>query len=177
MIRNEKEYRNTLDRIQDFTSQIMTMREQLQAQGFAEMDIAEAISPTKNLLEELAWDRDFYQQLQHEGVSAVPDYPPELRGKALIALRIACGWSQKTLADALKVSPAQVSRDETNDYHGITQERYARILQVLGVEEHVAGYRPKQAIIIQMPSIIRQAASFSPDYAHHFAITSHLQGV
>ena len=41
-------------------------------------------------------------------------------GTLLIALRIANGLSQKDLAQKLDVSEAQVSRDERNEYQGIT---------------------------------------------------------
>ena len=47
--------------------------------------------------------------------------------------RIALGLTQQELAERLKVSAAQVSCDERNDYHGITVERAQRILEALGV--------------------------------------------
>ncbi len=50
----------------------------------------------------------------------------------LIAARIANGLSQRELAERLGVSEAQVSRDERNEYHGITVERAQRILDTLG---------------------------------------------
>ena len=54
-------------------------------------------------------------------------------GRWLIGARIAKGWSLSQLADALDVSVQQVSRDETNEYRGITTERAQRILDALGV--------------------------------------------
>jgi transcriptional regulator with XRE-family HTH domain len=60
-------------------------------------------------------------------------------------LRIARGWTQRQLAHALGVNEAQVSRDERDDYHGVTQERFARILQALGVEE-VSRYQAVQTV-------------------------------
>jgi transcriptional regulator with XRE-family HTH domain len=53
-------------------------------------------------------------------------------GTTLIALRIANGYSQKELADRMGVSEAQVSRDERNEYHGITVERAQKVLDALG---------------------------------------------
>ncbi|HKC76557.1 MAG TPA: helix-turn-helix transcriptional regulator [Chloroflexota bacterium] len=52
-------------------------------------------------------------------------------GQLLIAARIANGLSQRELADRLGVSETQVSRDERNEYHGITVERAQRILDCL----------------------------------------------
>ena len=52
----------------------------------------------------------------------------------LIALRIAKGVSQRDLAERLGTHESQVSRDERNEYHGVTVERANRILEALGVE-------------------------------------------
>ncbi|MBI2480163.1 MAG: helix-turn-helix transcriptional regulator [Planctomycetia bacterium] len=40
--------------------------------------------------------------------------------------------SQRELAEKLGVHESQVSRDERNEYHGLTVQRAARILDVLG---------------------------------------------
>lgn len=53
-------------------------------------------------------------------------------GRMLIGLRISRGLTQKQLALRLGVSEAQVSRDENNEYHGITIERVQRVLNALG---------------------------------------------
>jgi predicted transcriptional regulator len=55
-------------------------------------------------------------------------------GHSLICLRIAKDVSQAELAQRLGVNPSQVSRDERNEYHGITLERAAKVLEALGVK-------------------------------------------
>jgi transcriptional regulator with XRE-family HTH domain len=54
-------------------------------------------------------------------------------GHLLIALRIAQGVSQRELARRLDVHESQVSRDERNEYFGITLERAIKILDALNV--------------------------------------------
>ena len=54
-------------------------------------------------------------------------------GRWLIGVRIALGLSQKEFADELGVSEAQVSRDENNEYHGITLDKAQRILETFNV--------------------------------------------
>ena len=54
-------------------------------------------------------------------------------GHLLISLRIAQGISQRELARRLDVHESQVSRDERNEYFGITLERAIRILDALNV--------------------------------------------
>lgn len=51
----------------------------------------------------------------------------------LITSRIAQGISQRDLARRLGVHETQFSRDERNEYFGITLERAAKILDVLNV--------------------------------------------
>jgi transcriptional regulator with XRE-family HTH domain len=44
-------------------------------------------------------------------------------GRLLITLRIAQGLTQRELAARLDISESLVSRDERNEYHGLTVER------------------------------------------------------
>ena len=54
-------------------------------------------------------------------------------GHLLIAVRIAQGISQRELAKRLEVHESQVSRDERNEYFGITLERAMKIVDALKV--------------------------------------------
>jgi len=54
-------------------------------------------------------------------------------GRMLIALRIHRGLSQRQLAEKLGVHESQVSRDERNEYNGMTLERLTKILDAFGV--------------------------------------------
>jgi len=54
-------------------------------------------------------------------------------GHLLISLRIAQGISQRELAKRLDVHQSQVSRDERNEYFGITLEHAVKILEALNV--------------------------------------------
>ena len=55
-----------------------------------------------------------------------------------MALRIAKGLTQRELAEHLGVHQSQVSRDERNEYHGITLERARRILHAMNVDVQTA---------------------------------------
>jgi DNA-binding Xre family transcriptional regulator len=55
-------------------------------------------------------------------------------GKLLIALRIFRGFKQSDLAECLGVDPSQVSRDERNEYSGITLQRASKISEALDVQ-------------------------------------------
>lgn len=53
-------------------------------------------------------------------------------GQLLVALRIANGITQKELAKRLGVDESLISRDERNDYQGVSIERAQRVLDALG---------------------------------------------
>ena len=57
-------------------------------------------------------------------------------GHLLISLRIAQGLSQRELAKRLNVHESQVSRDERNEYFGVTLERAVKVLDALNVRLH-----------------------------------------
>ena len=60
-------------------------------------------------------------------------FPGEV-GQLLVAARIAQGISQRELAERLSVHESQISRDERNEYHGVTVERAHRVLEALQME-------------------------------------------
>lgn len=130
MIRSEKEYseaRERMKRDQQFAEQ---QRAALQAQGLSPEECARAMEPLLSFQAQLEDEVVWYERVCRR------DFGPILRltnvGRVLIALRIANGLSQRALADRLGVSEAQVSRDERNEYHGLTLERAQRILDALG---------------------------------------------
>jgi transcriptional regulator with XRE-family HTH domain len=72
-------------------------------------------------------------------------------GHLLISLRIAQGISQRELAKKLDVHESQVSRDERNEYFGITLERAVKILDTLNVRLHTTiEIEPPRAMAIIM---------------------------
>jgi len=52
----------------------------------------------------------------------------------LVSLRIAQGMSQRELAAKLDVHESQFSRDERNEYHGMTVDWAIKVLDTLGVK-------------------------------------------
>ena len=54
-------------------------------------------------------------------------------GQLLITSRIAQGISQRELANRLGVHESQVSRDERNEYFGISVDRAVKVIDALNV--------------------------------------------
>jgi transcriptional regulator with XRE-family HTH domain len=92
--------------------------------------ISTAVTPLQTFLKGYQEEVERYEALKQgrfvagRGLSAL--------GKILVEARIAAGMSQRELAEKLGVHESSVSRDERNDYYGVTVDRACRILQATG---------------------------------------------
>ena len=129
MIRNENEYKEAAKRLTEEKDRLDASRKQLKANGLTPSQIKRAIDPMESFHRQLVEEVESYERLKN----GVFDEIRNLRGigRLLIGLRIAQGLSQRELAERMGVSESQVSRDERNEYHGVTLERAARILDLL----------------------------------------------
>lgn len=130
MIRTVTEYENAQERLDHERETLQRQREQLEEMDLSE-EVSRALQPLISFRDQLREEIETYERMRRGDLSALHD----LRsiGRWLIGARIAKGWSLSDLADTLDVSVQQVSRDENNEYQGISTERAQRILDALGV--------------------------------------------
>ncbi len=131
MIRNEKEYQEAIRRMQKDKKVIQHQRTELKKSKLSAQAIERAMAPVLSFHQQLAEEAEWYENVKRQKFG--PLHELTQIGHLLIALRIGSGLSQRDLAECLKVSEAQVSRDERNEYHGISIERAAKILSIFGV--------------------------------------------
>lgn len=131
MIRSEHEYREMLERLERDRDFLRAQRERLESMGLSAEEVARAMEPALSFHEQLKEEVDYYERIRRGDFQALVNLNG--LGRMLIGMRIAQGLSQRELAARLGVSEAQISRDERNEYHGITLERAQRILDALGV--------------------------------------------
>jgi ribosome-binding protein aMBF1 (putative translation factor) len=131
MIRNEAEYPDASERLKEAQVRLAEHRTRLQATGMTEDEIKRVIDPIDSFHLQLREEVESYERLKRGEFDELEN----LRGLGhlLIALRIAQCISQRELARRLDVHESQVSRDERNEYFGITLERTAKILDALNV--------------------------------------------
>lgn len=129
MIRSEAEYQEALRRLEQDRMVAARQREALVRAGLPPEDVELAMQPLLSFHAQLAEEVAWYEDVRRRNFPAIHRLT-EI-GRLLIALRIANGLSQRELADRLGVSEAVVSRDERNEYHGITVERAQRVLDAL----------------------------------------------
>jgi len=142
MIRTEKEYKSGLKKLRQNEEAINKQKEQLVAMNLPQEQIDLAMSPMLNFYNQLKWEIESYERIQSKDWDFIYQLA-ELHqiGRLFIALRIAYGLTQKELATLLGVSEAQVSKDERNEYHGISLEKAMRIMEILNINSPHLEFR------------------------------------
>ena len=116
----------------DEQKRIDAQKTQLEKMGLSSADVKRAIDPIQSFHLQLQEEVESYQRLKRGEFDEI--WNLEGMGQLLISARIARGLTQRQLAEKTGVNESQVSRDERNEYHGVTLDRAARILELLGVE-------------------------------------------
>lgn len=132
MIRNELEHKEMLKRIEEDRTFIAQQRASLEAMGLPTEDVEYGLGPMLSFHAQLREEVDWYERVKRGEIGPVSRMTQV--GQLLIAARIALSLSQKELAGRLGVSEAQVSKDERNEYHGISVEKADRVIQALGAK-------------------------------------------
>lgn len=131
MIRNETEYKEADARLAEERKRLSEHRARLKETGLTDEEIKRVIDPMESFHLQLKEEVESYERLKRGEFEELEN----LRGLGhlLISLRIAQGMSQRDLSKRLDVHESQVSRDERNEYFGITLERAVKILEALNV--------------------------------------------
>ena len=132
MIRNENEYKDAVRRLGEQEERLKQQAVQLKQTTLSKDAIKRVLDPVRSFHEQIKEEVASYERLKRGEFDELHNFAGI--GRLLIALRIAKGLTQRELAGRLAVSETQVSRDERNEYHGVTVDRANRILEALGVE-------------------------------------------
>ena len=132
MIRSDAEYREAVARSRKSEERLIEYREELSRQGLSTDEVEMTVGATVSLLDDLKDELAQYKRIKEGDLSGFGTLREV--GRLLIAARLARGLSQRELADGIGVHESQVSRDERNEYQGISLERAAQILEVLEID-------------------------------------------
>ena len=131
MIRNETEYKEAVARLAEERNRLGEHRSRLKESGLTDDEIKRVIDPMESFHLQLKEEVESYERLKRGEFDELVNFRGF--GHLLIALRIAQGISQRDLARRLGVHESQVSRDERNEYFGVTLERAVKVLDALNV--------------------------------------------
>jgi len=131
MIHNEKEYVEAVSRLSEENARLSLYRKRLMEEGLSADAVQRVIDPMESFHLQLKEEVESYERLKRREFDELDNFHGF--GHMLISLRIAQGITQRELAKRLGVHESQVSRDERNEYFGITLERAMKVLAALHV--------------------------------------------
>ena len=144
MIKTDGEYRRTMAMVAAQSQRFVEYEQELAARGYTPEQVARGLEPMRTFHMGMVEEIQYYERLKRGEIGGVQGI--RALGKHLIAMRIAAGITQRELARRMDVHESQVSRDEHDDYHGITLGRAESIARVLGFAlEYHARRRPPDA--------------------------------
>ena len=132
MIRTDYEYRETLRRVEGAADAIAKEERKLSSEGLSADEARRAMAPSRFFHDQIRSEIVSYERLKRREFDELHNL--QGLGQLLIGLRISAGLSQRDLAERLEVHESMVSRDERNEYHGVTVERANRILEAMQVQ-------------------------------------------
>lgn len=131
MIRNDAEYKAAVQRLNEQGERLKQQAVHLRKTDLTKDEVKRVLDPVRSFHEQIKEEVQSYERLKRGEFDELQNLSGI--GQLLVALRIAKGVTQRELAKRLEVSESQVSRDERNEYHGITVDRAQRVLEALGV--------------------------------------------
>jgi len=132
VIRTDAEYRRALDQLRERAETIRAQRGHLAGLDLSPDEVNRAMAPMVSFQAQLEEEVDTYTRMRRGDLGPLRSLTAI--GRWLVGARIARGLTQQELAERLGVDLSQVSRDERNDYRGITVDRAQRVMDALGVQ-------------------------------------------
>jgi len=134
MIRSESEYQEACARLNEERTRLAAHRARPGGAGLTDDEVKRVIDPLESFHLQLQEEVESYERLKRGEFDDLEN----LRGLGhlLISVRIAQGISQRELARRLSVHESQVSRDERNEYFGVTLECAIKVMDALNVRLH-----------------------------------------
>lgn len=131
MIRSENEYQKAIERLEEERKVMDRQRAHFVELGHSGDELNRLMQPLVSFHNQLKEEVEAYEGMKRGNLGTLYEF--NNIGRWLIGVRIALGLSQKEFAGELGVSEAQVSRDENNEYHGITLDKAQRILETFNI--------------------------------------------
>jgi DNA-binding XRE family transcriptional regulator len=142
VLNTQREYEQTQQLLEQWRASGEKLRASIEAAGLSPDHVELAMQPHLAMQDQFEGQLAWYDNARNGTIRPLPDL--KAIGLSLIALRIAKGLTQRQLAERLGVNEAQVSRDEKNEYHGVSVERAQRVINALegSVTVTVSAERP-----------------------------------
>ncbi len=131
MIKNEKQYKITKSRLKDFARSLKVSKEGKFPDPVIQKAMVEAI---KSQMDDLKKEIREYERLKNKKVPRIKISSFHELPYTLICSRISHGYTQKQLAQKLKMPEQQIQRYEAENYRAVSFETLMRVAQVLKID-------------------------------------------
>lgn len=131
MIKTEAAYKKSLLKLREDQVFIQKEKDRYREMGLSEEQVQIAIEPQISFHEQLSEEIEYYEKIKRGEFEHIINFTNF--GRTLIAYRIYIGMSQQELANKMGVPDSQVSRDERNEYYGVTKERIQNVMDAMGM--------------------------------------------
>lgn len=131
MIKNEKQYRTTKARLKDFERSLELCKENKHPDPVIQKAMVDSI---KSQMDDLKKEIREYEKLKTEKVPRIKLHSLDELPELLIRSRIAHGYTQKQLAQKLKMPEQQIQRYEADNYRAVSFETLMRIARALKID-------------------------------------------
>ena len=133
LITNEVQYRATKAHLRQFEEAAANLEAKITADGPSKLSQLE-LDAVRAQADDMRAEIDEYEQLRSGSVSSFEASSLAELATLLIKARIARGWTQSQLADALGVAEQQVQRYESTAYRSASLARMCDVAAALGVD-------------------------------------------
>jgi len=134
MIRTKREYEASLKKLKQNDEALEKQKKELIKLNLSKTNIDNAMAPLMSFRNQLHQEIELYEGIKAKNWKLILELYNQHIGRFLIALRLAFNLNQRELASILHVTEAQISKDERNEYHGVSQEKVSRILALFDVK-------------------------------------------
>jgi DNA-directed RNA polymerase specialized sigma subunit len=129
MIKSEHEYKEAYGRLERDKEIIAQHRQALEQANLTQEQIDRAMQPMLSFQAQLEEEVHWYEDVRNQQIQDFSNFTQI--GRMLIALRISQGLTQRALAERLGINESVVSRDERDEYYGVSVEKVQRVIDAL----------------------------------------------
>jgi ribosome-binding protein aMBF1 (putative translation factor) len=142
MLRNELEYRNAKKQLEGLRSEVE--KRSLAEERETPHTTHAVVEALKMKIGDIESELADYENLKNDRVSDFEADSLDEFGEVVTKARIAKGWSQADLAEALGTHQQQIQRYERNDWQKINLWRLQEVVEVLRLNLHIYAHLDKQ---------------------------------
>lgn len=131
-MKTEKEYEAAKVQLAKLNELYTSQLKDLKSKGLTAAQAKDSLSSSLTYANQCQEEIALYEKLKNGELPPLEHFSST--GKYFVAARIAKGMTQRELAEKLGLKESAVSRDERNEYHGMSVEKMERLAEALKIK-------------------------------------------